>query len=60
MSMKTVFLDFENGEMCQPISDNMAMSSNGDLLMRMFDNMALNLETGDIDFISSWEEEDED
>lgn len=33
--MKSGFWDFENGEMCKPISDNMAMSSNGDLLMRM-------------------------
>ena len=58
--MKKGFFDFDNSEMCQPISDNMAISMSGDLLMRMSDNMAINLETGDIDLITNWEEDYEE
>lgn len=33
------FFDFEDGDFAYSISDNMAIDSDGDLLMRMGDNM---------------------
>lgn len=38
----------------------MAIDSDGDMLMRMGNNMAMNIETGDIHFISGWSDEDDD
>lgn len=39
----------------------MAMDSDGDLMMRMGNNMAWDMDTGDIHMISSWpNDEDED
>lgn len=58
--MKKGFWDYSGAEMCQPISDQMAISMSGDLLMRMSDNMAINMETGNIDLISGWEEDCEE
>jgi hypothetical protein len=35
------------------ISDNMAMDSDGDIMLRMGDHMAMDMDTGDIHMISS-------
>lgn len=37
------FFDFEDGDFAFSISDNMAMDSDGDLMMRMGNNMAIPL-----------------
>ena len=42
------------------ISDNMAMGSDGDLMMRMGNNMAMDMDTGDIHMISSWTNDDDE
>ena len=42
------------------ISDNMAMDSDGDLMMRMGDHMAMDMDTGGIHMISSWPDDDEE
>ena len=42
------------------ISDSMAMDSGGDLVMRMGDEMARDMDTGDIHMISSWSDDDEE
>ena len=42
------------------ISDNMAMDSDGDLMMRMGNNMAMDMDTGDIHMISSWPNDDDE
>ena len=41
------------------ISDNMAMDSNGDLMLRMGNHMAMDMDTGDIHVISLWPDDDE-
>lgn len=48
------YFDLETGEIGHSISDNMLMDSDGDLLMKMSDNMALDLDSGDIHLISSF------
>ena len=54
------FFDFEDGDFAFSISDNMAMDSGGDLMMRMGNNMAMDMDTGDIHMISSWSNDDDE
>ena len=37
------FFDYDDGNFAHTISDNMAIDSDGDLLMRMGDNMAMDM-----------------
>ena len=57
--MSRSFLDYDNGDFLVPVSDTIAMASKGDLMMRMSDNTVLDLNSGDLHFISSWEDEDD-
>ena len=42
------------------ISNNMAVDSEGNFMMRMSDNMAMDMDTGDIHFISGWFDDEDD
>ena len=54
------FFDFEDRDFAFSISDNMAIDSDGDLMMRMGNNMAMDMDTGDIHMISSWTNDDDE
>ena len=54
------FFDFEDGDFAFTISDNIAMDSDGNMMMRMGDSMAMDLDSGDIHLVSSWPDDDED
>lgn len=54
------FFDFEDGDFGFAISDNMAMDSDCNMMMRMSDNMAMDFNSGDIHIISSWSNDDKD
>ena len=54
-----LFFDFDDGDFSMSISDNVAMVSDGDLMLRMGDHMAVDMDTGDIHMISSWPDDDE-
>ena len=54
------FFDYDDGNFAHTISDNMTIDSDGDLLMRMGDNMAMDMDTGDIHMISSWPNDDDE
>ena len=58
--MSRNFFDYDEGDFAYTISDNMAIDSDGDLLMRMGDNMALAMVTGALHFISGWSDDEED
>ena len=58
--MSKQFFDYDNGNFVNTISGNMAIDSNGDLLMRLGDNMAMDMDTGDIHMISSWPNDDDE
>ena len=58
--MSKRFFDYEDSDFAMSISDNMAIDSNGDLMMRMGNNMAMDMDTGDIHFVSSWPDDDDD
>ena len=52
--MSKQFFDYDNGNFVNTISGNMAIDSNGDLLMRLGDNMAMDMDTGELHIISGW------
>lgn len=54
-----IFSDLENGDVGFEMSDDMLMNSDGDLMMRMGDNMALDLDTGDLHFVLGLSDNDE-
>ena len=58
--MSRNFFDYDDEDFAYTISDNMAIDSDGDLLMRMGDNMALDMVTGDLHFISVWSVDEDD
>lgn len=54
------FFDFDDVDFGMSISDNMAIGSDGNFMMRMSDNMAMDMDTGDIHFISGWSDDEDD
>lgn len=56
---KNIF-DYDDSDYAFSISDNMAIDSEGDLLLRMSDNIAMDLDSGDIHFTSSWKDDDDE
>lgn len=59
--MSKHFFDYDDGDFAHTISDNnMAIDSDGNMLMRMGDNMAMDMDSGELHIISSWDNEDDD
>mgnify|MGYP005977779303 FL=1 len=58
--MSKYIFDYDDGGFAMSISDSMAMDSDGDLMMRMENHMAMDMDTGDIHMISSWSDDDEE
>ena len=54
------FFDYEDDDFACSISDNIAIDSDGDLLIRMGDDMAMDMDSGDLHIISSWSDDDDD
>lgn len=52
--MGNSLFDYSDSDIACSVSDSMAIDSNGDYLMRMGDNMALDMESGEMHTISSW------
>ncbi|MFA0815682.1 MAG: hypothetical protein ACC608_07805 [Anaerofustis sp.] len=57
--MNKCFFDYEDGDFCNCISDSMAMDSKGHMLMRMSGNMAMDVNSGELHIISSWERDED-
>lgn len=55
-----MIFDYNDGAFLFHVSDNMAMDTNGDMMMRMGEGMAMNMATGEIHFTSMWSNKDED
>ena len=58
--MGKFFFDFEDGSFAHSVSVNMAIDSDGDLLMRMGDYMAMDMDSGELHIISGWPDEEND
>ena len=54
------FFDYVYGNFAHTISGNMSIVSDGDLLMRMGDNMAMDMDSGELHIISGWPDDEDD
>lgn len=57
--MTKQFFDYDDGDFAHTISDNMAMDSGGNLLMRMGNNMAMDMDSGELHIISDWSDDED-
>lgn len=52
--------DMDDGDFIFPTSGNLGMDSDGNMMMRMSNNMAMDTDTGELHFVSSWDNEEDD
>ena len=57
--MTNPIFDFEDSSFAFPISDQFAISANGKPLMRLNDNIAVDINTGKPHFTIGWTRDDE-
>ena len=58
--MSKPIFDIDDGDYIFSTSGNMGCDSDGNMMMRMSDNMAMDMDSGEIHFVSSWDDDDED
>ena len=58
--MSKQILDFDDGDFIFLTSGNIGFDSDGNMMMKMSDNMALDMDSGEIHFVSSWDEGEDD
>jgi len=58
--MSKQILDFDDGDFIFSASGNIGFDSDGNMMMKMSDNMALDMDSGEIHFVSSWDEDKDD
>ena len=51
--------DLDDDDFVFPLSNDMAMNSNDDLMIHLGDNMALDLESGDLHMVMGWDDEED-
>ena len=52
--------DYDDGDFIYQTSSNMGIDSDGDLHMRMGDNMSMGMDTDELHFNSGWKDDDDD
>ena len=52
-----MIFDYTDGEFGYKISDNMAVDSDGDMMMRIGDNYAVDSDSGELHFVSCWDDD---
>ena len=57
---KPPIFDINDGSLIFPTSDNMGIDSDGDLHMRMGDNLSMDMDTGELHFTFGWGNDDDD
>lgn len=58
--MHNSIFDYDDSDSIFPTSSNMGIDSDGNLHMRMGDNMSMDMDTGELHFTSGWENNDDD
>ena len=58
--MSKPIFDLEDGDFIFSTSGNLGFYSDGNMMMRMSDNMAMDMDSGDIHFTSSWDNDEDD
>ena len=56
---KNIF-DFDDGDFIFSSGGNFGFDSDGDMHIRMGDNMSMDMETGEMHFTSGWQDDDDD
>lgn len=54
-----MIFDYESRDFIHTLSDSMAMNPDGNLMMKLSDNMAMDMDSGDIHIVSSWPSDEE-
>jgi len=58
--MSKPIFDLEDGDFIFSTSGHLGFDSDGNMMMRMSDNMAMDMDSGDIHFTSSWDNDEDD
>lgn len=58
--MNKNFFNYDDGDFVHTISDNTTIDSDDNLLIRMGDNMATDMVTGDLHFVSGWSDNEDE
>lgn len=58
--MRNPIFDYDDGDFIYQTSGNMGIDSDGNLHMRMGDNISMDMDTGELHFNSGWRNDDED
>lgn len=56
---KPIF-DMEDGDFVFRTSKNMGFDSGGNMMMRLSDNMAMDMDSGELHLVSSWKDDEDD
>ena len=57
--VKPIF-DLEDGDFIFSTSGNLGFDSDGNMMMRISDNMSMDMDSGELHFVSSWEDDEEE
>ncbi|MDE5698949.1 MAG: hypothetical protein K2I96_16355 [Lachnospiraceae bacterium] len=49
-----MFFDYKDGDFIHILSDSIAMDSDGHMMTRMGDSMALDMDSGELYIVSGW------
>lgn len=55
-----MFFDYTDGDFGFEISDDLAMDSDGNMMMRMGGDMAMDMDSGEVHVVSGWDDDDDD
>mgnify|MGYP004607823291 CR=1 FL=1 len=54
------FFDYDDGDFAHTLSDNIAIDSNGNLMTRVGNNMAMDMDSGELHIVSGWPNDEDD
>lgn len=54
-----MFFDYEDGDFIHILSDSIAMDSDGHMMTRMGDSMALDMDSGELHIVSGWPDDED-
>lgn len=55
--MYNPIFDYDNGDFIYQTSENMGIDSDGDIHIRISDNISMDMDTGELHFNSGWEDD---
>ena len=55
--MHNPIFDYDNGDFIYQTSENMGIDSDGDIHIRIGDNISMDMDTGELHFNSGWEDD---